>query len=158
LTSRTGGGSFVAADMEQSEDRYAIARIDLPGASTHGWQVRLQRRGRRYAKYFGDRQHGGADHALASARAWRDALLAELAAVPVARVCRVSVRNSSGVVGVSRISVNAANGETYFFWQATWSSAAGLRRCVKFSIKRHGDRQAFRLAVEARRSGTADGG
>ena len=144
--------------MEESEDRYAIARIDLPGASTHGWQVRLQRRGQRYAKYFGDRQYGGAAGALVEARRWRDQVLAELAAVPAGRVCRVSVRNSSGVVGVSRICVSAANGESYFFWQATWSSGAGQRQCVKFSVRRYGDRQAFRMAVEARREGTAGPG
>ena len=70
------------------------------------------------------------------------------------RVCRSSVRNQSGVVGVSKIRVIAANGAEYWFWQAAWCPAPGERRCVKFSIKRHGDRQAFRLAVEARRDGT----
>ena len=141
--------------MGSAGDSYAIARIDLPGASTHGWQVRLQRRGSRYAKYFGDRQHGGPEGSLAAARCWRDDLLRSLEELQVARVCRLSVRNSSGVVGVSKISVSAANGETYFFWQATWSAAPGRRRCVKFSVKRHGDRQAFRMAVEARREGIA---
>lgn len=130
---------------------YAIARIDLPSAGTHGFQVRLQRRGIKYAKFFADRIHGNPDHALLAARQWRDTLLEKL--TDRARVCELSQRNSSGVVGVSKITVVAANGNSYQFWQATWSPAPGQRRCVKFSIKRYGDREAFQLAVEARTTG-----
>lgn len=140
--------------MWSPDDTYAITRIDLPGSSTHGWQVRLQRRGRKYGKYFGDRQAGGPRSAYERARAWRDELVERLSdGSDSTRVCRRSARNSSGVVGVSRVSVVAANGETYYFWQAAWSPAPGERRCVKFSIRRHGERSAFRLAVEARRVG-----
>ncbi len=137
------------------EDTYAIARIDLPRAGTHGWQVRLQRRGVKHGKFFADRQHGGVREAYGAARGWRDELMARFAAEETqARICRPSARNQSGVVGVSKIRVIAANGTEYWFWQAAWCPAPGERRCVKFSIKRHGDRQAFRLAVEARRDGT----
>ena len=130
---------------------YAIARIDLPGASTHGFQVRLQRRGIKYAKFFSDRVHGTPQHALDAARAWRDALIEKLS--DQTRICERSQRNSSGVVGVSKITVVAANGNSYQFWQATWSPRPGQRRCVKFSIQRYGDREAFQLAVEARTEG-----
>ncbi|MCH7225749.1 hypothetical protein [Haloferula sp. A504] len=142
--------------MTTPEDTYAIARIDLPGASTHGWQVRLQRRGRKYGKFFADRVHGGTREAYRVARAWRNALIERLDERESGpRVCLKSARNSSGVVGVSKVAVSASNGETYFFWQATWCPEPGQRRCVKFSIRRHGDRQAFRLAVEARREGVS---
>ena len=140
--------------MKMPEDTYAIARIDLPGASTHGWQVRLQRRGRKYGKFFADRMHGGTRESYRVARAWRNALIERLDERESGpRVCLRSARNSSGVVGVSKVAVSASNGEKYFFWQATWCPEPGQRRCVKFSIRRHGDRQAFRLAVEARREG-----
>lgn len=138
--------------MGSSNDSYALARIDLPGASTHGWQVRLQRRGVKYAKYFGDRVHGGPTVALREARRWRDQLLAEVETLEQARICARSARNSSGVVGVSKVTV-VSNGSTYNFWQATWSPEAGRRRCVKFSIRRYGEREAFRLAVIAREEG-----
>jgi hypothetical protein len=143
--------------MWMPDDTYAIARIDLPGAGTHGWQVRLQRRGLKYGKFFADRLHGGARNSYRAARLWRDSLverLVEHASGP--RVCLKSSRNSSGVVGVSKVAVAARNGETYYFWQATWCPEPGQRRCVKFSILRHGDRQAFRLAVEARREGVGE--
>ena len=133
-------------------DDYALARIDLPGASTHGWQVRLQRRGVKYAKYFGDSVFGSPARSLQAARIWRNDLLRNIESQEQARICTRSARNSSGVVGVSRVRV-VANGASYEFWQATWSPEPGRRRCVKFSIRRYGDREAFRLAVIARRDG-----
>ena len=141
--------------MGTSDDTYAIARIDLPRAGTHGWQVRLQRRGVKFGKFFADRPHGGLHESYEAARVWRDELVSRFAAEETqARICRTSARNNSGVVGVSKIRVVAANGAVYWFWQAAWCPAPVERRCVKFSVKRHGDRAAFRLAVEARRSGT----
>lgn len=134
------------------EDTYAITRMDLPGVGTHGWQVRLQRRGSRYRRFFSDSLHGGPRGSYDAALAWRDALKNQILAEDSgARVQRESARNSSGVIGVSKIRVVAANGAIYWFWQAAWCPSPGVRRYVKFSVKRHGDRQAFRLAVEARR-------
>ena len=138
--------------MSSPDDNYALARIDLPGASTYGWQVRLQRRGVKYAKFFGDRVYGGRGRSLAFAREWRDQLLGEIEAREQARVCTRSPRNRSGVVGVSKVTV-ITNGSRYEFWQATWSPNPGRRRCVKFSIRRYGDCEAFRLAVVAREEG-----
>jgi hypothetical protein len=139
----------------EPQDSYGIARLDLPAAGTHGWQVRLQRRGVKYAKYFSDRGNGGPRGAYEAARRWRDELLEGIArAEAEARVCRRSPRNSSGVVGVSRVAVSSARGVVYWFWQATWSPAPGERRCVKFSVLRHGEQAAFRLAVTARREAT----
>ncbi len=142
--------------MWPPQDTYGIARIDLPPSGTHGWHVRIQRRGVKYAKFFADRACGGAAESYAAARTWRDHLLARFAADDAAaRVCRKSPRNSSGVVGVSKVAVSSASGTVYRFWQASWCPAPGERRCIKFSVLRHGDQAAFRLAVQARRDGTA---
>lgn len=143
-----GGGR-----MESPAKFYAIARIDLPGAGTHGWQVRLQRQGVKYAKYFSDRLHGGRVGAFERARTWRDAMVQRFQEEDSVRVCRRSARNSSGVVGVSKVTVVASNGLEYLFWQATWSPQPGKRRCVKYSVKRYGEQGAFRLAVQARQEG-----
>lgn len=143
----------VGQQMDQSVDTYGIGRIDQPEGSTHGWQVRIQRRGIKYAKYFADRRYGGSTAAYEASRMWRDRLLMRLAEEESVRICRRSNRNSSGVVGVCRVAVKAANGASYFFWQATWSPEAGVRRCVKFSVQRHGEHKAFELAVHARRHG-----
>jgi hypothetical protein len=130
---------------------YAIARLDVSDAGTHGWQVRLQRRGVRYAKYFSDRGFGGSREAYDEALRWRDRVLRQFEEDESIRVCRRSPRNQSGVVGVSKVRVVAANGTQYEFWQATWSPAIGKRRCVKFSVMRYGNDEAFRLAVSARK-------
>lgn len=139
--------------MNAPVDTYGIGRIDQSEGSTHGWQVRIQRRGVKYAKYFADRRHGGSRSSYEAALTWRDRLLESFANEESVRICRRSVRNSSGVVGVCRVAVKAANGCTYYFWQATWSPEAGVRRCVKFSIQRHGEQRAFELAVHARSQG-----
>jgi len=142
---------LVMSRARQEDPNYAITRIDLPDAGTHGFQVRLQRRGIKYGKFFADRVHGHPERALFAARQWRNNLLERLA--DQARICERSQRNSSGVVGVSKITAVAANGNSYEFWQATWSPSPGQRRCVKFSIRRYGHHRAFQLAVEARTTG-----
>lgn len=143
--------------MAEPLDTYALARVDLIAAGTHGWQVRMQRRGVKYGKFFADRRFGGFHGSYEAARQWRNSVLVTLELEESqARICRQSTRNSSGVVGVSKVSVTASNGETYHFWQATWCPTPGERRCVKFSIKRFGERKAFSLAVEARREGIGE--
>jgi len=123
-------------------------------SSTFGWQVRLQRRGTRYAKYFADRGLGGKDGSFEAARKWREELLAKFAEDERARICSKSARNSSGVVGVSKVTITGPNGVMYYFWQATWSPTPGQRRSIRFSVKKHGEDEAYRLAVKAREAGT----
>ncbi len=65
---------------------------------------------------------------------------------------KMTRRNISGVVGVSRIVVRTPEAK-YEFWQATWSLDTGLRRRAKFSIRRYGENRAFQLACAARRKG-----
>ena len=134
------------------DSHYAITRIDLPSAGTHGWQVRLQRRGVKHRKFFADSTFGTPKQAFSAAQTWRNTLLKELTRTQ-ARTCESSRRNNSGVVGVSKITVVSSNGTVYQFWQAPGSPTPGHRRYIKFSIKRHGDRTAFKLAVEARTEG-----
>ena len=139
--------------MKRPAKTYAIARIELSDAGARGWQVRLQRRGVKHAKYFSDRLYGGSQAAYRAAKEWRDRLLNRLDSEDAVRTCRRSARNNSGVVGVARVTVVAPSGAEYHFWQAAWSPEPGQRRCVKFSVKKYGDRRAFELAVEARQQG-----
>jgi hypothetical protein len=134
-------------------ENHGIARIELVAVGSFGWQVRLQFRGQKVSRFFADRTHGGAEAALMVARAWRDEQWQSWQVTTMPRVCETSSRNASGVVGVSRVVVKASNGVEYHFWQATWCPAPGQRQSVKFSIKKHGNEIAYRLAIEARRSG-----
>ena len=137
-------------------DFYAISRIDLPEMRSHGWQVRLSRRGRKYSRFFSDRKHGGREVALGMARGFRDELVVRLPDRERSGAAgKMTRRNISGVVGVSRIVVRRAT-TTYEVWQATWSPNPGMRRRVKFSIRRYGEGHAFELACAVRRKAESD--
>lgn len=142
--------------MRADDPNYAISRLDLDSAGTHGWQVRLQRNGVRYGRFFGDLTWGGREQALARARQFRDRIIASAgrSRMIVVRVQSIRTsRNTSGVVGVSRVTNTGANGASYHFWQASWSPAPGERKSIRFSVLQHGEKDAFRLACEARECG-----
>ena len=87
-------------------DTYAISRIDLPLMKTHGWQVRLRRQGKLFSKFFSDRKHGGVDSAFLIARSYRNELIKKLPdPVRAGAEGKLTRRNVSGVVGVSRIVI-----------------------------------------------------
>ena len=61
--------------MARKNPRRNIARIEVPGEGRKiygGWEVRIQRRGERFSKYFSDLSHGGKRLALQSAKVFRD--------------------------------------------------------------------------------------
>ena len=142
--------------MAANDSDYAISRLDLDQAGTHGWQVRPQRKGVRFARFFADSTWGGRRRALEMARQFRDRIVARMdrAGTGAVRVQeQPTSRNQSGVIGVSRVTHIGANGSRYHFWQANWSKGAGVRKSVRFSILQHGEETAFELACEARREG-----
>ena len=116
-------------------ENYALTRVEIADSGTFGWQVRLQRRGVKYGKFFADGQYGGGRESWVAAKQWRDALVGQLSEKKELRVSARSVRNQSGVVGVSRIRINAPNGVSYEFWQASWSPHPGVRKTLKFSVR-----------------------
>ena len=134
-------------------DTYAISRIDLPLMKTHGWQVRLRRRGKLFSKFFSDRKHGGVEDALVIAKSYRSELIKTLPdPVRAGAEGKLTRRNVSGVVGVSRIVIKTG-ARRYEFWQATWSCDSGARKRMKFSVRRYGEERAFELACVARKNG-----
>ena len=134
-------------------DTYAISRIDLPLMKTHGWQIRLRRQGKLFSKFFSDRKHGGVEEALTIARAYRNELIKSLPdPVRAGAEGKMTRRNVSGVVGVSRIVIKSGL-RRYEFWQATWSCESGVRKRMKFSVRRYGEDRAFELACVARKNG-----
>jgi len=139
-----------------SAGHYAITRVEIAKSATYGWQVRLQRRGVKYAKFFADNACGGIRESFVAASTWRDALLSKLDEKKELRVSTRSVRNQSGVVGVSKVTVKGPNGVEYLFWQAAWSPRPGVRKTIRYSVKQHGSRVAFRMAVKARREAAGD--
>ena len=140
-----------------SKDLRGISRLDQESSGTHGWQVRIQRKGVRYGRFFSDRVWGGSEEALALAIQFRDKVIAHQKRLRKNHGYRavrshqtVGARNQSGVIGVTRISQRTAKGMEYHFWQASWTGKDGKREVVRYSVLKLGDEKAFELACLAR--------
>ena len=125
-----------------------ISRIEQFEKTNFGYYVRLKRDGKQYAKFFSDARYGGQQKALKAAEEYYNELFAKM---PLkSQAGRMSVRNKSGIVGVSR-TTSTRKGYTYEYWQAWWGSGND-RKSAKFSIKKYGARRAKQLAIQARQN------
>ncbi len=133
-----------------------ICRIDQPSHRTHGFFVRLQRRGKIHSAFFTDLKHGGKAQALAAAQAHHRKLAAKLGTpVQMSRRDWAEVRRrkgSSNVGGVQRM-VDRRSKRPRVIWVATWSPEPHVARRKYFSAKKFGSRIAKLLAIRARLAG-----
>jgi len=148
--------------MPRKNPRRNISRIDLSAAngSEHGgWEVRMQRKGKRFEKFFADGQFGGRRAALQAAKSFRDALERRHQRYTVEEMARQpSVRNKSGIVGVRRtVQIEETDDYvyTYAFWIAQWTDGKGKRKTRSFSVDKYGEDEAYQRAVQARASGVS---
>ncbi|HMO13729.1 MAG TPA: AP2/ERF family transcription factor [Pirellulaceae bacterium] len=136
-----------------------VETLSSAGNFNCGWQVRLQRRGQRFDRYFADSLYNGKRAALSAAKAYRDYLLKVTRSFTVKELAQYpSIRNNSGVVGVrsaTQVEYRGGYEFTYHFWVAQWTDADGRRRTRSFSCDKYGEDEAFRLAVQARDRGVA---
>ncbi len=90
-----------------------ISRID--SGSTHAWFVRGYKNGKTYPKLFSDLKCGGKRKAHQAARDFRDELFVKLAQIPTKprapRIVYRDVRNTTGVLGVSRMAKKSLSGK-----------------------------------------------
>lgn len=148
--------------MPRKNPRRNITRIDLStanGSGCGGWEVRLQRKGKRFEKFFADGQYGGRRAALQAAKSFRDSLEQRYQKYTVEELARQpSVRNKSGVVGVRR-TVQVEETEdyvySYAFWIAQWTDGKGKRKTRSFSVDKYGEDEAYQRAVQARKNGVS---
>ena len=140
--------------MARSKANKGISRID--SGSTHGWFVRGYRNGKTYSRLFSDRKSGGKGKAQNLAKSYRDELNHELESIqkkPRQRRIVVSdSRNTSGELGVSRTIKMGCNGTKHECFSVSWRPEPGVQKCTSFSIKKYGEKKAFKLAVEHRRN------
>lgn len=133
-----------------------ISRIDIEkGVSgTHGWEVRITRRGKRVAKYFSDKDYGGKRGSLAASKVFRDAQIERLRPYTRLELVKRAENRTGNVLGVRlRENVVEKNGwqYTYKTWEASWTPDGGKRVKKQFSVKKYGDAEAYKLAVKARK-------
>ncbi len=123
-----------------------VTRVDQPSKNTHGFNVRIQWKGELYTKFFSDNVCGDRLSALHDAIEWRDATEKSIGKPHTSRqVVGLSSRNKTGVIGVRR----RKRGSTEVY-EATWITDEGKVGRTTYSIARHGERKAFKLAVKAR--------
>ena len=130
-----------------------ISRID--SGSTHGWFVRGYKNGKTYSKLFSDLKCGGKRKAQQMARTHRDELYDKLAKIPTKprgrRIVYRDSRNTTGVLGVCRTAKKSSNGKVNECYSVTWKPSLGEQKNTSFSIRKYGEKKAFKLAVAHRR-------
>lgn len=134
-----------------------ICRFDLDENNTHGFMVRIMRRGVAHQEFFSDAQYGNKTKAKKAAIARREELKRELPD-PASAYNRRTSRNSSGKVGVHLardVDARTSGQETYHY-VASWRADDGRRVNLKFSWRKHGQKRAWQLAVVARENQVRD--
>ena len=126
---------------------YAITRHKA-SKNAWCWHARFSRRGKMYAKSFYDLQCGGTKEAKAQAIAWRDEQLAKLEALTVLDFHKQ--KRSNNVSGVAGGHFHKTVRQPLGFWQAKIKPHGGRSVTKSFSVRLHGDKEAFKLAVAAR--------
>jgi len=133
-----------------------ICRIDQPHKHNHGFFVRVQRAGKIHSAFFSDKKFGSREKSLAAAQRGLIRLRRRAALVKSsprrwnAEVVRR--RGKSGIHGVQRI-IDRGVKPWRKYWKATWSPELGKVARKQFSIRKHGEEKAKRLAIRARRAG-----
>ena len=136
--------------MKQDAKHKNISRVKT--GKTDGWQVRIQRNGKPYSKFFSLKDfQGQTDLALEAAIKCRDDVL-KMAPEPAPGATAVKKGRNDGI---HRYVERNKHGE-YSYWVAAWvDPAIGKRKSRKFSIRKHGSLRAKQMAREARMRGVA---
>ncbi|MBK6594267.1 MAG: AP2 domain-containing protein [Burkholderiales bacterium] len=112
------------------------------------WRVNFRRRGKFYSKTFYDLTCGGSKSAKAQAIAWRDEQLAAIKALSLLEFHQQ--KRSNNLSGVPGVHFHKTPTQPVGFWQANIKCSDGKRVAKSFSVRKYGEREAFRLAVAAR--------
>jgi len=128
-----------------------ITRIDHPPKRTYGYNVRVCWKGQKYGKFFSDTVYGDRLGALAAAIEWRDATEKAIGKPRTEhQVVGWHSKNKTGVVGIRRCK--RAGVECF---EVTWAFGENPRKkgTTSYSIAKHGEKKAFKLALRARQRG-----
>lgn len=117
-----------------------ITRMDYE--RNHGYWVRFQRGTGLTSASFSDAAYGGKRKALAAARAWRDRVLRQRLVLP-AQSSRERVPAGHGYLRKKDVRQRVG---VYPQWIAWVRLADGRNATTRYSIEKHGDRKAKRLA------------
>lgn len=143
-----------------------ISRIDSDHNHTHGWYVRIRQDGKVKSKFFSDRKYGGIVQALRKARRYYKKEMQEVfnkalgekpKHIPDRVIVTKNRNNNTGVIGVQRIERKNPGGSTYRAFRVCWTEKSGKARTKFFSINKHSEETAFKMACEYRRKMLLEG-
>lgn len=142
--------------MGRTKHYKSISRIDQPEKHTHGWYVRVRYGKKQLTKFFNDKQNGGKVKALSAAVRYRDASEKKLGKPRTDRFVVGRLANQRDSVGVRLVikTSRTVSGEIRESpaYEVTWSPEPNVVQRTSISIRKHGKREALRMARELRRS------
>ena len=129
-----------------------VRRIDDQAKRMRGWLVQYSVAGSHTRKFFSDRAFGSSARARAAAEAFAIKDLEEHQEIRSLRSKLIPRKNTPhGIPGVGRY---IRPGGMSAFWIAYWTQD-GVRHQKKYSISRHGEREARELAFATRADHTS---
>ncbi len=133
-----------------------ISRIDCPERKTVGWYVRVRLNKVTKSKFISDSAHGGKEAALLTAIECRNQLEQEMGKPRTDWVVvGDNPRNNSGIVGVRRAvkKYKGKDGTIHLneVYQVSWCAGREKKGQTCVSIKKYGEKGAFRRACAIRR-------
>lgn len=141
--------------MKTNSKFFGIVRIDT--GRTHGWEIKIKRRGKWTCEMFSDSTYGGVKQSLSETMKRRDELLKTIIEPKFERhenASRITKSNTSGIVGVRRRMAVTKRGDKrweYEVWEAGGSPQPGKQKMKRFYINTWGEDDAKALAIEQRR-------
>jgi hypothetical protein len=127
---------------------YAIRR-EKAAKNAWRWRVQFIRRGELHSAHFYDLKYGGSKKALAAAIAWRNQKLQKL--TPMTKREFHEQKRSNNTSGVPGVHFLRSKAQPRGSWQARVAFLDGRKTHRTFSIAKYGRRDAFALAVAARK-------
>ena len=122
-----------------------ITRMDTE--SNKGWFVRVSYDGQVRRKYVSDSKHGGREDAFEVAEQVRLEILEDLGKPNTERrVFKKNPHNTSGIRGVRKTWKKDAP-----VYEVTWQSSPGKTSRTSVSIRKYGEKEALRRAVNIRK-------
>lgn len=119
------------------------SKIGNKSSGTHTWLFQIRHNDSLNSKYFPDSKYGGKAESLEAAKAYRDKFIADNK-IDISDRFRVSV-----APGVHKTYSTDKNGDKKWYYQVAWFE--GKNRAKRFSILKHGDEKALRLAKAFRK-------
>jgi hypothetical protein len=130
-----------------------LYRVNYPEHGQVGFLVKLNRKRKRIYRVFNFSQYTSQAECRKHAETYAREVNEKYPALTRRELAELLRPGSTrGMVGVRKIS-KEVKGRPYAFWEASWSPRPNEAKKKLFSVDKYGEKEAKRLAMEARREG-----